>query len=245
MNELLPSVPILYMSTFNFADLSTACISSSEAKTSPNVKTVLISVIKEGGGIEYAIAPLKTSCIYCFEALKNHLGNLTPDDISLKMGAKDVSGKLVWASVAPSLWMQIVSEGTELRIFPNSTPAIPTQAAEPSAKMYEDPRPLITIQLPASVAKNGRPFYLALINPKSYDELRTLAFNLLKDHFIVNKSSWKDVILRGLIIEEGTQEDSSAYSVPLSAYGTGESPEWMHLITQLKKEHPSFKILIF
>jgi hypothetical protein len=61
MNELLPSVPILYMSTFNFADLSTACISSSEAKTSPNVKTVLISVIKEGGGIEYAIAPLKTS----------------------------------------------------------------------------------------------------------------------------------------------------------------------------------------
>ncbi|KAF8189636.1 hypothetical protein BJ912DRAFT_965965 [Pholiota molesta] len=223
MNELLPSVPVLYMSTFNFADLSTACISSSEAKTPPNVKTVLISVIKEGGGIEYAIAPLKTSypeaVSTAFEALKNHLGNLTPDDISLKMGAKDISGKLVWASVAPSLWVQIVSEGTELRIFPNSTPAVPTQVAEPSAKMYKEPRPLITIQLPASAAKNGRP------------ELRTLAFNLLKDHFIVNKSSWKD--------------DSSAYSVPLSAYGTGESPEWVHLITQLKKEHPSFKNLIF
>jgi hypothetical protein len=44
----------------NFANLPTARMSFSETNTPRNVKTVIISVTK-GGGIEYAIAPLKTA----------------------------------------------------------------------------------------------------------------------------------------------------------------------------------------
>jgi hypothetical protein len=65
----------------------------------------------------------------------------------------------------------------------------------------------------------------------------------MKDRFIEKKSSWKDILLRG-VIGEGTQEKILSFDIFISAYGTGESPEWMRLITQMKKEHPNFKILM-
>ncbi|KAF8189639.1 hypothetical protein BJ912DRAFT_965973 [Pholiota molesta] len=219
----------------NFANLPTARMSFSETNTPRNVKTIIISVMKDGGSIEYAIAPLKTAypeaVFTAFEALKDHLENLTPDDICLKVAAKNMSGKLIWASVAPSLWKEIVSE------------AVPTQVAEPSANMVEEPRPLILFKLPECAARDGYPLHMRAVAPKSYDDTRSLAFNAMKDRFIEKKSSWKDILLRG-VIGEGTQEKILSFDIFISAYGTGESPEWMRLITQMKKEHPNFKILM-
>ncbi|KAF8189654.1 hypothetical protein BJ912DRAFT_966028 [Pholiota molesta] len=213
----------------------------------PRLKTVVISVMKEGGDVEYTIIPLGPSYLeavaMAFEALGDHLGDLAPDSVCLKMAAKNFNGETVWASILPVLWNEIIAGGTELRLFSKSTPTIPPQATEFSKRIYIE-RPTVTIKISKSSAKDDHSRYVTILLPKSYNETRKQAFDILGRYFKKDKSSWEQTILRGLI-EEETNEGTVFFKTFISAYGMGECLEWEHLIIQMKKEYPHFKVLIF
>jgi hypothetical protein len=103
-----------------------------------------------------------------FEALGDHLGDLAPDSVCLKMAAKNFNGETVWASILPVLWNEIIAGGTELRLFSKSTPTIPPQATEFSKRIYIE-RPTVTIKISKSSAKDDHSRYVTILLPKSYN----------------------------------------------------------------------------